>query len=203
MHHPPPISIHLLLGELEHLVEHNDEVRNEIVILLNEEHRSRVVPCHLQVVKHVVYLQERDKTRSIAESTEGGGPQMKSTGVNSRWPNTWFICICDTKLEALLKAEGGWLSSRAQALPEWCRLSCFKAQRRHDVNTNDANRTFLGLSDFQPLEAGTEVDLWGLIHTGRARRRKANGTCVPEWECSHCGQSTSKGLRSNLRARPV
>ncbi len=27
-----------------------------------------------------------------------------------------------------------------------------------------------------------------LIHTGRATPRKANGTCVGEWECSHCTQ---------------
>ena len=39
------------------------------------------------------------------------------------------------------------------------------------------------------------------IHTGRATRRKANGTCWCEWEYPHCTQATSKGLRSNLRAR--
>ena len=35
---------------------------------------------------------------------------------------------------------------------------------------------------------------WGLIHTGRAMQRKTNGTCVHEWECSHCTPATSKGL---------
>ena len=29
-------------------------------------------------------------------------------------------------------------------------------------------------------------------------RRKSNGTCVHEWECSHFMQATSKGLRSLL-----
>ena len=32
----------------------------------------------------------------------------------------------------------------------------------------------------------------GPIHTGRATRRKANGTCCCQWECSHCTQATSK-----------
>ncbi len=45
--------------------------------------------------------------------------------------------------------------------------------------------------------------VFGLIHTGRAMQPKANGTCMREWECSHCTQATSKGLRSNLLARPV
>ncbi len=42
---------------------------------------------------------------------------------------------------------------------------------------------------------------WPLIHTGRATRRKTNGTCWCEWECPHCTQATSKDLHSNLRAR--
>ena len=34
-------------------------------------------------------------------------------------------------------------------------------------------------------------------------QRKRMGTCVRELECSLCTQATSKGLCSNLRARPV
>ncbi len=37
--------------------------------------------------------------------------------------------------------------------------------------------------------------------TRNATQSKANGTCVPEWECSHCMQATSKDLCSNLCAR--
>ena len=48
---------------------------------------------------------------------------------------------------------------------------------------------------------------WGPIHTGRAMRRKGNGTYWCEWECPHCTQTTSKEKFSNLHvhrvARPV
>ena len=44
-----------------------------------------------------------------------------------------------------------------------------------------------------------EHDIWGpefWASSTQDAQRKANGTCVPEWECSHCTQATS-----NLHAR--
>ncbi len=42
-----------------------------------------------------------------------------------------------------------------------------------------------------------------LIHTACAMRHKGNGTCVYEWECSHCMQATSKEKCSNLHASHI
>ncbi len=44
---------------------------------------------------------------------------------------------------------------------------------------------------------------WGLIHAGRATRRKANRTCVHGWECPHCTQATSKDVDWALTGPPV
>ncbi len=43
--------------------------------------------------------------------------------------------------------------------------------------------------------------VYGLIHTGRPTRRKANGIYVHEWECSHCTASNIKRICVRICAR--
>ncbi len=66
-----------------------------------------------------------------------------------------------------------------------------------------ATKARMKIEQKRPFLAGMfRISGEGLIHTGRATPHKANGTCVHEWECSHC--INIKGFAFEFaRARPV
>ncbi len=66
-------------------------------------------------------------------------------------------------------------------------------KKPHEFQLKNLGSKFANLWKFSTRKALFTQD----AHT----RRKANGTCVPKWECSHCTQATSKGLRLNSCTR--
>ncbi len=110
----------------------------------------------------------------------------------SRWPESRVV-------PQWTETQTNWWTQ----IPNW-KKTCSWDEGLPKVNTH---RTFWSKflilwSNYKKEEKDLPTDRkdHGLIHTGRATRREANGTCVREWECSHCMQATSKGLHSNLLA---